>query len=68
MSFNNENDSFYKALLNDMVTFVAVLDSSGNVIFVNNTPLIMGGLTLEEVKSRKFYDAPDGHTLMSKRL
>ncbi len=46
MSFNNENDSFYKALLNDMVTFGAVLDSSGNV----NTPLIMGGLTLEEVK------------------
>ena len=43
MSFNNENDSFYKALLNDMVTFVAVLDPSGNVIFVNNTPLIMVG-------------------------
>jgi len=58
MSFNNDNDSFYKALLDDMVTFVAVLEPNGNLIFVNNTPLIMAGLKLEEVKGKKFYDAP----------
>ena len=53
-----EKDDFYKALLDDMVTFVAVLDPSGTVVFVNNTPLIMAGLKLEEVKGKKFYDAP----------
>lgn len=58
MSINHEIDGFYKALLDDMVTFVAVLDPSGNVIFVNNTPLIMAGLKLEDVKGKKFYDAP----------
>ncbi|MCP3921824.1 MAG: PAS domain S-box protein [Desulfobacterales bacterium] len=50
------NVNFYKTLLDDMVTFVALLDRTGTVIFVNNTPLILGGLTLEEVKGNKFWD------------
>ncbi|NNF98055.1 MAG: PAS domain S-box protein, partial [Desulfobacteraceae bacterium] len=48
---------FFKALLDDMVTFVAVLDPSGTVIFVNNTPLDLAGVTLDEVKGKKFWDA-----------
>lgn len=44
-------------LLDDMVTFVAVLDITGTVLFVNNTPLIAAGITLEEVKGTKFWDA-----------
>jgi PAS domain S-box-containing protein len=52
-----KSEHFYKALLDDMVTFVAVLDLSGNIIFVNNTPLIVAGITLEEIKGTKFWDA-----------
>ena len=48
---------FYQALLDDMVTFVAVLDLSGTVLFVNNTPLITAGITLEEVTQDKFWNA-----------
>lgn len=53
----HNSERFYKALLDDMVTFVAVLDTSGTVIFVNNTPLIAAGITLNEIKGSKFYDA-----------
>jgi len=56
--FDNSSDlNFYKALLDDMVTFVAVLDVSGTIIFVNNTPLNAAGITLEEIKGTKFWDA-----------
>ena len=33
-----EHESFYQKLLNDMITFVAILHPNGEVIFVNNTP------------------------------
>ena len=49
--------SFYKGLLDDMVTFVAVLDPNGTVLFVNNTPLLMAGLTLSDVLGEKFWKA-----------
>ena len=53
-----EKERFQEALLNDMHTFVAVLDTSGGVIFVNNTPLKLSRLKLEDVIGKKFFDAP----------
>ncbi|MDF1874619.1 EAL domain-containing protein [Sulfurimonas sp. SAG-AH-194-I05] len=44
-------------LLDDMVTFVAVLDTAGTIIFVNNTPLIAAGITLKDIVGIKFWDA-----------
>ena len=52
-----EKEQFQNALLNDMLTFVGVLDSNGDVIFVNNTPLTISGLELEDVIGKKFFDA-----------
>ena len=52
----DEDEAFYSKLLNDMVTFVGVLSPDGTVIFVNNTPLELAGITLEDVKGKKFYD------------
>jgi two-component system, sensor histidine kinase PdtaS len=52
-----KKERFYEGILNDMITFVAVLDLSGDVIFVNNTPLTVGGIELEEIRGKKFFDA-----------
>lgn len=49
-------EEFFFELLNDMVTFVGVLEPDGRVIFANNTPLRLAGLKLEDVKGKKFYD------------
>ena len=51
-----ERERFHRGLLNDMVSFVAVLKPDGEVIFVNNTPLKVGGLGLEDVVGKMFYD------------
>ncbi len=53
-----EKERFHEALLDDMLTFVAVLEPNGDVVFVNNTPLKVGGFELKDVVGRKFYDAP----------
>ena len=53
-----EKERFQEKLLNDMMTFISVLEPSGNVIFVNNTPLKVGGFKLEDVIGKKFFDAP----------
>jgi PAS domain S-box-containing protein len=52
-----KKERFHEGILNDMITFVAVLDPSGDVIFVNNTPLTVGGIKLEEIRGKKFFDA-----------
>ena len=52
-----EKERFHEGLLNDMITFVAVLDPSGDIIFVNNTPLSVGGIKLEDIIGKKFFDA-----------
>ncbi len=44
-------------LLDDMITFVAVLSPSGQIIFVNNTPLIAAGIRLQDIVGTKFWDA-----------
>ena len=51
-----EKERFHEGILNDMITFVAVLDSGGDVIFVNNTPLTVGGIELEDIIGKKFFD------------
>ena len=51
-----ERERFHRGLLDDMVSFVAVLKPDGEVIFVNNTPLKVGGFELEDVVGQKFYN------------
>ncbi|MDQ7069121.1 MAG: PAS domain-containing protein [Sulfurimonas sp.] len=52
--FFEANDSeFFEALLDDMITFVAVLDKSGTILFVNNTPLKAVGVSLSRVTREK---------------
>jgi len=45
------------AILNDMYTFVALIDAQGKVIFVNNTPLEVSGLKFDDVFEKPFCDA-----------
>ncbi len=52
-----EREQFFSGTLNDMLTLVAVLDPDGRVIFVNNTALDAGGITLDEIKGKMFDDA-----------
>ena len=54
---DHQNSEFYKSLLDDMITFVAVLDPDGNIQFVNNTSLKLAGITLEEVEGTKLWNA-----------
>jgi len=51
-----ERERFFSGTLNDMLTFVAVLKPTGEIIFVNNTPLGLIGSTLDDVKGMMFYD------------
>ena len=51
-----ESERFHRVLLDDMVTFVTVLKPNGEVIFVNNTTLKVGGLRLEDVVGKKYYN------------
>jgi diguanylate cyclase (GGDEF)-like protein/PAS domain S-box-containing protein len=43
-------------LLDDMHTFVAILDADGTILFVNNTPLNAINMTLDEVLGVKFWN------------
>jgi len=52
-----ESEKFFSGTLNDMLTFVAVLEPDGKVIFVNNTPCGVAGITPDDVKGKMFYDA-----------
>ncbi len=45
------------ALLDDMHTFVALLDLEGHILFVNNLPLQMSQLNLNDIKGQHFSDA-----------
>lgn len=54
---DSDSNNFYRALLDDLITFVSVLDKDGTVLLCNNSPLIIGGLKLEDVLGKKFYDA-----------
>lgn len=53
-----KKEQLQEKLLNGMITFVAVLNPSGTIIFVNNSPLKMAGIELKDVIGKKFFDAP----------
>jgi len=55
-SYLMERRNFLTGILNDMLTFVAVLEPDGRVVFVNNTPLALINTTLEEVQGSMFQD------------
>lgn len=50
------DSKFYAGVLNGLTTFIAVLDLEGTVLFVNDTPLNLAGMTLEDTLGKKFYD------------
>ncbi len=49
-------ESFFSRILNDLHSFVAVLKPTGEIIFINNTPLELIGKKLEDVEGRIFYE------------
>jgi|GEM_PF-1194434 len=51
-----ERESFLSGTLNDMHTYVAVLNPLGEVLFINNTPLKLSGINAEDVKGRLFHE------------
>ncbi len=51
-----ESEKFFSGTLNDLLTFVGVLEPNGKVIFVNNTPIEAAGIKLEDVMGKMFYD------------
>ena len=53
-----ERKNFFSGTLNDMRTFVAVLKPTGEILFVNNTPLELIGKKLEEIEGKLFYETP----------
>jgi PAS domain S-box-containing protein len=52
----HERERFLASIIGDMHTFVAVLKTDGEIIFVNNSPLKVAGLKLEDVRGKKFHD------------
>jgi PAS domain S-box-containing protein len=48
---------FYVNALNGLLTYIAVLQPDGTVLFVNDTPLKVAGITLEDIVGKKFYDS-----------
>jgi PAS domain S-box-containing protein len=51
-------ESFFSRILNDLHSFVAVLKPTGEIIFINNTPLELIGKKLEDVEGSIFYETP----------
>ncbi len=51
-----ERESFLTGTLNDMHTYVAVLNPMGQVIFVNNTPLKLCGIKTSDVNGKFFHE------------
>ena len=52
------NSSNLQGLLDDMQTMVGIFECDGTIIFVNNTPLIAGGLKLIDVVGKKLWECP----------
>ena len=58
MHISPSQHDFFRALLDNMVTYVAVLEPGGNILFCNNTHIIIDGLKQEDIIGKKFYDVP----------
>ncbi len=52
-----ESERFHKGLLDDLLTFVGVLNPNGDIVFINNTPLELAEIALDDLVGKKFYDA-----------
>ena len=48
----------FQEYFNDLHSFVAVLKPTGELIFINNTPLELIGNKLEDVEGDIFYETP----------
>jgi len=46
-----------RVILNDMYTFIALIDAQGKMVFVNNAPLKISGLEVEDILDKPFCDA-----------
>ena len=53
-----DRENFFSGILNDLHSFVAVLKPTGELIFINNTPLELIGKKLEDVEGEIFYETP----------
>ncbi|MDY6912738.1 MAG: PAS domain S-box protein, partial [Chloroflexota bacterium] len=51
-----ESEKFFSGTLNNLHTFIGVLEPNGKVIFVNNTPLEAVGIELEDIAGKIFCD------------
>ncbi len=51
-----ESRRFFSGTLNNLLTFIGVLEPNGKVIFVNNTPLEAAEIELKDVIGKIFYD------------
>ncbi|MDO8634944.1 MAG: PAS domain S-box protein [Dehalococcoidia bacterium] len=51
-----ESRRFFFGTLNNLLTFIGVLEPNGKVMFVNNTPLEAAGIELKDVIGKIFYD------------
>ena len=51
-------ENFFSGILNDLHSFVAVLKPTGEIIFINNTPLELIGKKLGDVEGVIFYETP----------
>ncbi len=51
-----ESEKFFFGTLNDLLTFIGVLEPNGKIVFANNTPLEAAGIKLEDVVGKMFYD------------
>jgi len=47
-----------EGLFNDMQAMAGILEPDGSVIFINNTPLKLNGITLDDVTGKKLWDCP----------
>ncbi|MDY6970812.1 MAG: PAS domain S-box protein [Thermodesulfobacteriota bacterium] len=52
----SEMERLFDGTLDNLRTFIAILEPDGKVITVNNTSLIAAGIELEDVKGKMFYD------------
>ena len=51
-----ESRQFFKNVLDDMQTFAGVLEPDGTLIFANNTPLLLAGITDDEVIGKPLWE------------
>ncbi|MGC1951240.1 MAG: PAS domain S-box protein [Gammaproteobacteria bacterium] len=53
-----QSDDFTRRVLDGLFAFVGVLDLDGTLMAANRVPLEAAGLTLDDVRGKKFWDCP----------